>query len=184
MKAGDKVTWRSQAGGSWKEKTGEIIYVVPAGRLPRSEWHQADTCLPRNHESYIVKVGRRTYWPRVSALKLAEGQSRIHHRAMAWILGSDKGISSETIWSVMMGAAMNRPCHPWDPDDFGRCYRLLKLIPEWRGRLCEVAKKHPSWAGLIEKWGDLESLYEEEISQDRAPKLYAAMKDCIKKGKE
>mgnify|MGYP007098669610 CR=1 FL=1 len=31
MKAGDKVTWKSQAGGSWTEKTGTVIREVPSG---------------------------------------------------------------------------------------------------------------------------------------------------------
>ena len=35
LKAGDKVTWKSQAGGSWTEKTGTIIREVPAGESTR-----------------------------------------------------------------------------------------------------------------------------------------------------
>lgn len=32
MKAGDKVTWDSQAGGSWTTKTGTVIKDIPAGK--------------------------------------------------------------------------------------------------------------------------------------------------------
>nr|WP_300776281.1 hypothetical protein [uncultured Acetatifactor sp.] len=35
LKAGDKVTWKSQAGGSWTEKTGTVIREVPAGESAR-----------------------------------------------------------------------------------------------------------------------------------------------------
>lgn len=31
MKAGDKVTWCSQAGGSWTEKRGIVIREIPSG---------------------------------------------------------------------------------------------------------------------------------------------------------
>lgn len=31
VRVGDKVTWTSQSGGSWKEKTGEVIAEIPAG---------------------------------------------------------------------------------------------------------------------------------------------------------
>lgn len=35
MKAGDKVTWQSQAGGSWTEKTGTVIREIPSGESAR-----------------------------------------------------------------------------------------------------------------------------------------------------
>lgn len=31
MKEGDRVTWGSQSGGSWKIKTGTVIREIPAG---------------------------------------------------------------------------------------------------------------------------------------------------------
>ena len=31
IKVGDKVTWESQAQGSWREKTGKVLAIVPAG---------------------------------------------------------------------------------------------------------------------------------------------------------
>lgn len=35
MKAGDRVSWDSQAGGSWKTKTGTVIREIPAGERAR-----------------------------------------------------------------------------------------------------------------------------------------------------
>ena len=86
--------------------------------------------------------------------------------ALQWIVGRDTGISSKTIWSVMMGAVPENP-HPFhfdvphDPDDFGRCYRLLQAVPEWRGRLPEVAARFPEWGPLVDAWGELEEMYVE-----------------------
>lgn len=81
---------------------------------------------------------------------------------MNWILGRDTGLSSQTIWAVMMGAA-EAPyggSTPRDADDFGRCFRLLKHFPEWRDRLSEVAARFPEWGPLVREWAMLESLYQ------------------------
>jgi hypothetical protein len=116
-----------------------------------------------------------------------------HLTAISWVAGDDTGASSMTIWSVMMGAEPqgrygSAGAWPADPDDFGRCYRLLTLIPEWRGRLGEVATRHPgAWTGLVEAWDELTALWEEEAGAglDRAqlrgksaPRLYRRMKQA------
>lgn len=51
---GSSVTWRSQAQGVWKQKTGIVIEVVPAGEKPLNH----TTISRRDHESYIVLVPR------------------------------------------------------------------------------------------------------------------------------
>jgi hypothetical protein len=87
FKVGDNVKWSSQAMGGWKEKTGEVVQVVPAGGRvePRALQSRlkARSALgygsPRNHESYIVAVAGGTtdkakpvlYWPVVSKLAKA-----------------------------------------------------------------------------------------------------------------
>ena len=66
---------------------------------------------------------------------------------------------------------------PGDPDDFGRCHRLLVLIPEWRERLREVAAAYPRWRGLVENWDELTSLYLEELPTRHAPRCYKRMQE-------
>jgi hypothetical protein len=92
-----------------------------------------------------------------------------------WWRSWDTGESSKTIWRVMMGQHVTMEATPRDPSDFGRCYRLLAAFPTWRARLDEMRKVR-GWAPLVDAWPELEALYVEEMSQDRAPKLYAAMK--------
>ena len=81
-----------------------------------------------------------------------------------WILGGDTGVSSKTIWAVMMGCANpDMDCFfniPLDPSDFGRCYRLLNQFPEWKTRLDEVGECFPKWKPLLREWDNLTSLYE------------------------
>jgi hypothetical protein len=89
---GDWVTWRSQAGGSWKVKTGEVIYsgvkVFSPGHnlLPvelRKEVYAAPSRVMFDSVSdgVIVRVeasGRkpRYYSPRLSKLELVRGGKR------------------------------------------------------------------------------------------------------------
>ncbi len=105
-----------------------------------------------------------------------------------WLKSRDTGISSLTIFEVMTGINLRpgiliHPDLPYDPSDFGRCYRLLNKFPEWRVRLPEVAKLYPTWSGLIDNWAELTTLYEEELQNEsgRAPKLYARMQEILNK---
>ena len=84
------------------------------------------------------------------------------HTALAWIVGDDTGISSKAIWATMMGVpvgGLGWSSYPRDPDDIGRCFRLLALVPEWRERLPEMAALSPEWAALVGEWIDLEALW-------------------------
>lgn len=97
----------------------------------------------------------------------------------------DAGTSSMTIAAVLV-PALKQACEvrldgrtsvPWDPDDFGRCHRLLKLIPNGALRMLDVAAAHPDWKPMVLAWEELTALYEEEAPSGLAPKLYARMKE-------
>jgi hypothetical protein len=93
----------------------------------------------------------------------------------AWWNGYDAGVSSKTIVYALTGRTTSPTNVPLDPDDFGRCYRLLQRFPEFRPRLGEVARKFPEWKGLVAHWDELSALYEEESPSGTCPKLYARM---------
>lgn len=97
--------------------------------------------------------------------------------AQEWAQGDDVGNSSLTIYSVLKGnpGRSFTPSVPLDPSDFGRCYRLLEVVPEWRSRLHRVSAVWPEWAPLVERWGEMERLYLEELPTGRCPKLYELM---------
>ena len=74
FKKGDKVKWTSQSLGCVKTKKGVISAVVPAGERGTDYGYKPNGGLAgysRNHESYVVQVGNKTYWPRTSQLSLA-----------------------------------------------------------------------------------------------------------------
>lgn len=98
---------------------------------------------------------------------------------MLWISGNGTGISSQTIWCVMMGtvtesASSWRYDTPSDDDDFGRCYRLLKFIPEWRNKLDKVGKAFPKWQPIIRQWDELTRLHEQHDHKG----VYNIFRDC------
>jgi len=85
-------------------------------------------------------------------------------RAGMWLAGNDTGISSRTIHNVLRG--QTKPddgwgwSAPWDADDFGRCARLIDLIPEWEDRIHEVADMCRSWRPIADCWDELKALYD------------------------
>lgn len=83
---------------------------------------------------------------------------------LEWIAGPDTGISSKTIFAALTGITWTErfsPDIPHDPDDFGRCYRLLLIFPEWRFRLAEVAMRFPVWGPMIAIWDELTAMWED-----------------------
>lgn len=81
FKVGDEVSWSSASNGSWKEKIGDVVEVIPAGVSVYSSKFRNEldaSSIPRKEESYVVCVGPKPgsrakpkyYWPRVLALKL------------------------------------------------------------------------------------------------------------------
>lgn len=109
---------------------------------------------------------------------------------LVWLYGTDTGVSSKTIFAVLVdqnalrnAVTMNphfRPDVPHDPSDFGRCHRLLERFPAWRARLSEIAEAYPAWKLLVEHWDDLTALYLEELPTGRCPKLYDRMQELRK----
>jgi hypothetical protein len=122
-----------------------------------------------------VRCGSKKVYPGPLPRETAEGD------AIEWLTNGDTGTSSETIWSVMMDRPITRPRWfpdtPHDPDDFGRCYRLLNVMPSWRARLPEVGAKYPIWRPLVEAWDELTALWEAELPSGRLPKLYARIQE-------
>ncbi|MBX3579981.1 MAG: hypothetical protein KF723_22485 [Rhizobiaceae bacterium] len=89
----------------------------------------------------------------------------IEGRAAQWRRSSDTGQSSIAIWEVMTGVPTPRTDHPHDPDDLGRCLRLLDLIPEWKPRLNLMCGLSKYWDALVQRWPEIEASYQAKISK-------------------
>jgi len=113
-----------------------------------------------------------------------------------WILSTDTGISSKTIWAVMMGVAAEpgQRCGiaskppaltydvPHDPADFGRCFRLLALFPEWRSRVVKMGDIFPKWKPMADRWDEMERIYCEERPSGKCPRLYELIRELEDEG--
>jgi len=77
---------------------------------------------------------------------------------MKWLLSDDTGISSKNIIRRFLNLPIEPFGWPHDADDFGRCYRMLKICPFIKITLMTNVDK--IWADLVDKWQELSNLYE------------------------
>jgi hypothetical protein len=75
----NKVTWTSQSRSYSKTKIGVIICVLVPGMTPSNPGEEKGVSYyvpyhgdARDHESYIVRVGNKLYWPLVKNLQLVK----------------------------------------------------------------------------------------------------------------
>lgn len=105
-------------------------------------------------------------------LKLWEDEinKSIQHKppATRWWQGLDVGSSSATIFGKLVSkdcpqkdaaTRFGKGSYPKDCQELERCFRLLKIFPEWKKELHQVAKAFPQspWPQIIENWEALEN---------------------------
>lgn len=121
---------------------------------------------------------------------IAQRQATPHLSLAAtnWLANGQRGISSNTMFTVMTGVDAlgdSSPSHPHDPDDLDRCLLLLHAVPELRAKLPLMAKASPAWAALVEVWDQLESLHIAEVGLgwtkgNSAAETYKLMRTILK----
>lgn len=94
----------------------------------------------------------------------------------AWLRSDDTGLSSMYMASRLSGRNNKKYGYPHDPDDLGRCIRLLVACPELKEQLPKMESWGQHWKALYSKWDELTSLFNEEFPSGRAPRTYALMK--------
>lgn len=82
-------------------------------------------------------------------------------KAMWWIGNGHVGMSSKTMWNCLIGNKSYPINHPYDPDDFSRCYKLLEAVPEWKAELHKLKPLSEAWSNLVDNWDKLTAMYEE-----------------------
>ena len=84
-------------------------------------------------------------------------------RASWWYANEERGMSSETMYNCFLNQPQNRICHPHDPGDFKRCWKLLEAIPEWKNDLHKLKSLSPAWSNLVDNWDKLTEMYLENV---------------------
>lgn len=111
--------------------------------------------------------------------------------AARWLATGAHGLSSEALFTMTVGLDIRgdhehgrSPRHPYDPDDFQRCERMLRAVPEARANL-HAARVTPEWTALIDHWDEIVALMEQEVpgvfdgppKRGMARQSYARMKE-------
>lgn len=78
----------------------------------------------------------------------------------AWLASDDTGMSSLFMASVLTGQFTARAAYPHDPDDLGRCFRLVEAVPELARRIDEMVAYGPHWAAIVGHWDEWLALYQ------------------------
>jgi hypothetical protein len=92
-------------------------------------------------------------------------EKSVKERAMFWISNGETGMSSKTMWNCFMNNEKFDINHPYDPDDFSRCYKLLQQIPEWKQSLNRLKPLSPQWNNLVDNWATLTQMYEQNVKE-------------------
>jgi hypothetical protein len=104
----------------------------------------------------------------------------MNEKAIQWLNGWDKGMSSEAILGYMEGLhpAVFGIRHPIDPADLGRCIRLIDMVG-YRSRLYELKTLSPTWSAMVDRWDELERLYYTGLERESksAPECYELMRE-------
>ncbi|TNV22107.1 hypothetical protein FH968_04320 [Buttiauxella sp. B2] len=91
----------------------------------------------------------------------------------AWLASDDTGLSSKFMASVLSYGHFTAPNnYPRDPDDFGRCMRLVQAVPEFKGLIHLLVDHGPEWEAVANNWERWVELY----SSGDGRELYKEMK--------
>lgn len=75
-------------------------------------------------------------------------------RARQWI-ATAKGSGYHALWARMSLVDTAHTGHPYDAGDIRTICSLLTTVPEWRGRLGEMANVSHEWAAICAAWPEL-----------------------------
>ena len=96
-----------------------------------------------------------------------------------WIRNGEHGMSSKNLFSCLSGKSIRgaSTMEPADPDDFRRCYLMLKQVPALKPMLHKARSMSPVWAKIVDNWDKLSEMLEEQMKTNKANGMYEFMKE-------
>lgn len=96
------------------------------------------------------------------------------------INNNDCGSSAKTIICHILKLDNDWNSPPYDPSDFGRCYRMLREFPELREKLNNMKTLNTTWHCLVMVWSVLEDIFERDEDSGKSSDLYLILKTLTK----
>ena len=88
---------------------------------------------------------------------------KLSDEAVEWLADGEQGLSSRAIFNrLLLGRPVDPHNYPSDIDDFQRCERLLRAVPELRDSFSLMAGVGPHWPPLVEAWAEVARLLDED----------------------
>ena len=100
----------------------------------------------------------------------------MNQRISWWLTEGEHGTSSMWMLHAITGHGKREYGHPHDPDDFRRCYLVLKAVPELREDFAKLAATSATWKNLVDNWDQLTAMLEEQMFTRKANGMYELMK--------
>lgn len=105
--------------------------------------------------------------PAANAAAIASAAARgISEAAARWLATGERGISSNTMFTILTGVDALEgwsPGYPIDPSDLRRCRLLLEQCPELTKEFPRMANASKMWAGLVRDWAAICAAMDKEI---------------------
>jgi hypothetical protein len=96
-----------------------------------------------------------------------------------WFENGEKGASSKAMIWICYGIGKSDTSHPYDPDDFNRCYKLVKFVPEIKQRFHFLKEVGKEWSNLSDNWDKLTTMLDEQLQTKKDNGMYEFMKTLI-----
>lgn len=110
----------------------------------------------------------------------ADQSQGVKEKAMWWIANGHVVMSSKTMWNCLMGNKNFEINHPYDPDDFSRCWKLLEAVPEWETELHKLKQLSKAWSNLVDNWDKLNEYFIDMQKVKKANGMYEFMQTLIR----
>jgi hypothetical protein len=164
---------------------GRLVRTMGAGKAKKEEamhvgvtaWGEfKDSIGPLDRKDFVMTSDEKDT-PKANVFKwLSSGERGLSSEVMCARLCGDLGMDK---LFKLAGLSIEETSHPRDPSDFKRCVDFLNVVSHAKSKMAELSSVSPEWSRLVDSWGHLEALYEQEKDRDSAPVLYAAMKQVL-----
>jgi hypothetical protein len=96
---------------------------------------------------------------------MSEENENMKDKILSWLATGEVGASSKCMAFTVLNLPTDKS-HPHDPDDFNRCLKLVRTIPEIKACFDQIAELSPSWSVIISNWTMIEANFIREAGFD------------------